>query len=350
MRNITPPELPPSAVQAILYQSLAVLLGYHNWLERLKLEGSNKLNLNSLIVDSLVEGLSGGVRVRRPCLEALSIAIYRVPEEIAKRSTLIVERIVSFATNPFNSLQILEYLVIVGYTPKLHIGIFRDVDYYRVFGLALMYIQDHVQPDAQTIMTPEGKESYALAQHVYRTSFTVFYIWLLSMKLSERAKFVPFIVKGLQDANGRRDETDPAVEICLDWLVQNTYGNVDPTPWSWFMYTSVAFPGFGSRSIPTDWMRRQEAAEGNIAETKAWKLGNAIMVVSVMKQPVDWASVVVHRPSGTMELYCRIEKLHRYTPADGFDSFFDSTRVNPDHNIGCEEPQVCVKHRVLIYR
>jgi Tuberin len=343
MRNITPSGLPPSAVRAILYQNLTVLLGYHNWLERLK------LNLNSLIVQCLVEGLAGGIHARKPCLEALSIAVYRVPEEIAKNSTLIVEEIARFATNPFNSLQILEYLLIVGYTPKVHVGIFRDVDYYRVFGLALMFIQDHVHSDVETITTLDGKESYALAQHVYRTSFTVFYVWLLSMKLPERARFAPFIVNGVQDANSKRKKIDPAIETCLDWLLQNTFGNVDPIPWSRFLYTSVAFPGYGSRAIPTDWKRRQEALQENIAESKAWKLGNAIMVVAILKQPVDWACVIVHRPSGTMKLFCRVEKLHRFTPSDGFDRFFDSIGINTEHDIGCEEPQVCIKcHQVYI--
>jgi hypothetical protein len=339
MRYMTPHELPESAVRAILYQSLSVLLGYHNWLE---VERENELNLNTLIVESLIHGLSGGPRARRPCLEALSIAVYRVPEEIAKRSALIVEKLTSVATNPFNSLQILEYLIIVGYTPELHVGIFQDVDYYRVFGLALMYIQDHVQPGAETIMTLDGKESYALAQHVYRSSFTVFYVWFLSMNLPERAKYVPFIINGLQDANSKGTKMDPAIEICLDWLLQNTYGNVDPVPWSWFMYTSVAFPGYGTRTIPTEWIRRQDAAQENVAEMKAWKLGNAIMVVSIMKQPIDWARVVIHRPAGMMELYCRAEKVRRFTPAGGFDNFFDPFDVG---NNGCEERQVCMMSR-----
>jgi hypothetical protein len=304
----------------------------------------NELDFNLLIVDSLIQGLSGGVRVRRPCLEALSIAVYRAPEAIAKRSAVIVEKFTSFATNPFNSLQILEYLIIVGYTPKLHVVTFQDVDYYRVFGLALMHVQHYIRPDAETITTLDGSKSYALAQHIYRTSFIVFYVWFLSMKLPQRAKFVPFIVKGLEDANGKEKKMDSAIEICLDWLLQNTYGNVDPVPWSWFMYTSIAFPGYGSRTIPSDWTQRQEAQMENVADVRAWKLGNAIMTVSVMKDPSGWVRVVVHRPAGKMELFCHVEKIRRFTSSQGFDDFFNSIGVDAAHVIDCEGSNVCMKH------
>ncbi|KIM20555.1 hypothetical protein M408DRAFT_307148 [Serendipita vermifera MAFF 305830] len=310
LRGIRPHDLPRSAVQAILYHCLTVLLSYHNWLEPIEGEVNGDIMLNYMIVESLVNGLSGGEMTRRPCLEALSIAIYRVPEEVSKFSSLIIEKLSTLATNPLSSLQIVEYLLIAGYTPRIHVGVFRDDDYQRVFGIPLMYIQQRSRADADTITTLEGKESYSLAQHVYRTSFTIFYVWIGSMKLADRARFAPFISNGLREANNGQ-EMNASSKICLDWLEQYTHSTVDSFPWSDFMYSSIAIPGY-RREIEnraTGWEERKKLEMENSTAFKAWKMGNTIILAHVIKEPVGWARLVFYRPSSRVDLYCHVEGL-----------------------------------------
>ncbi|KIM21859.1 hypothetical protein M408DRAFT_300360 [Serendipita vermifera MAFF 305830] len=289
--------------------------------------------LNYMIVENLVNGLSGGEMTRRPCLEALSIAIYRVPEEVSKFSSLIIEKLSSLATNPLSSLQIVEYLLIAGYTPRIHVGVFRDIDYRRVFGIPLMYIQQRSRADADTITTLDGKESYSLAQHVYRTSFTIFYVWIGSMKLADRARFAPFISNGLREANNGQ-EMNQSSKICLDWLEQYTYATVDPFPWSDFMYSSIALPGCRGEKRVRSWDKRKRLEMENSTAFKAWKMGNTIILAHVIKEPVGWARLVFYRPSSRVELYCHVEGLRYCDSVENSPETFEYHSSNVSESTG----------------
>ncbi|KAG8858115.1 Tuberous sclerosis 2-like protein [Serendipita sp. 405] len=312
-----PPSLPQVNVQALLYHTLTVLISYHRIFDTdIGESDQTARSIKADIVEVIFRGLARDEVTNKPCLEALSLAVYELPEQVAKFTAEIIEKLSRIMSNPNMAVHILEVLVVIGYTPKLYSGSFREEEYRRVFGVALQYIQHHYRPDAKTLRTTDGRESYALAQHVLNTAFFVIYLWFLSIKLEERHRYVPFITKQLLIANSRKDSIEPSSEVCFDWLARYAYSNADPKAAPSFLYRSVVAPSAGAFNVNRSWDELQKHEMENASVIKAWKLGNSIVTISTMKKPPGWIRIVSRRPSGLTELVCRVENWPHVGPGD----------------------------------
>jgi hypothetical protein len=317
MDFILPSEIVPVDIQALLYHTLTVLISYHKSFDPLVGEYDQQAkSIKSDIVEVIYRGLARDEATNKPCLDALSLAVYELPEQTAKFTGPIIEKLSRIMSNPNMAVHILELLVIIGYTPKLYSGSFREEEYRRVFGVALLYIEHHYRPDASTLRTSDGRDSYALAQHVLNTAFFVIYIWFLAIKLEDRARYVSFITKQLLIANNRKEVIEPTTEVCFDWLARYAYSNADPKSAPSFLYRSVIAPGSGEYNINRSWDEQHAIEMENTASIKAWKLGNSIVTVSTTKRPPGWVRIVSRRPSGLTELICRLENWPHVSPGD----------------------------------
>ena len=309
-------------VQALLYHTLMVCISYHKIfdttvpMEGMKSPGYGVSDLKSDILEVIVTGLAKDEVTNVPCLEALSLAVYELPAQLAKFTSTIVEKLSQIMSNPNMAVHILELLVVIGYSPKLWSNSFRQEDYQRVFGVALKYIEHHNRPDVPTLRTSDGRDSFSLAQHVLNTAYTVIYQWFSSIRISDRPAHVPFITEQLLLANRHRSRLDAAAEVCFDWLARYTYGNADPKPALSFLYRSIVAPSAGEFTADRSWVQQTCDEMKNTMILKAWKFGNAIITISTMKKPKGWIRMQARRPSGMTELVCRVENWPHVTLGD----------------------------------
>jgi tuberous sclerosis 2 len=327
MDVLLPSELVQVDIQALLYNTLTVLISYHRIFDPEIGDYNQKAkSIKSDIVEVIFRGLARDEATNKPCLEALSLAVYELPDQVSKFTAPIVEKLSRIMSNPNMAVHILELLVIIGYTPRLYSGAFREEEYRRVFGVALQYIEHHYRPDAAKLRTADGGESYSLAQHVLNTAFFVIYIWFLAIKLEDRARYVPFITKQLLIANGKKESIEHTTEVCFDWLARYAYSNADPKAASSFLYRSIVAPTAGSFNADQSWDEQHKFEMDNTAGIKAWKLGNSIVTISTMKKPPGWIRIVSRRPSGLTELICRLENWPHVSAGD-FDPDLTSIPV-----------------------
>ena len=309
-------------VQGILYHTLMVCISYHNLFdtsapaEGMKSPGYGISDLKSDILEVIVKGLARDEVTNIPCLEALSLAVYELPTQLAKFTSTIVEKLSQIMSNPNMAVHILELLVVIGYSPKLWSNSFRQEDYRRVFGVALKYIEHHNRPDTPTLRTSDGRDSFSLAQHVLNTAYTVIYQWFSSIRISDRPTHIPFITEQLLLANRHRPQLDAAAEVCFDWLARYTFGNADPKPALSFLYRSIVAPSAGEFTADRSWVQQSRDEMENTMVLKAWKFGNAIITISTMKKPKGWIRMQARRPSGMTELVCRVENWPHVTLGD----------------------------------
>ena len=312
-----PYDLTAVDIQALLYHNLTVLISYHRIFDP-DAGGYDQayIPVKSNIVEVVFRGLARDEVTNKPCLEALSLAVYELPDQVAKFTAPIVEKLSRIMSNPNMAVHILELLIIIGYTPRLYSGSFREEEYKRVFGVALLYIEHHYRPEAKTLRTSDGRDSFALAQHVLNTAFFVIYMWFMAIKLEDRARYVPFITKHLLIANSRKEQLEPTTEICFDWLARYAYSNADPKSAPSFVYRSIVAPSAGAFNVSKSWDEQHQNEMDNVSSIKAWKLGNSIVTISTMKHPPGWVRIVSRRPSGLTELVCRLENWPHVSPGD----------------------------------
>jgi hypothetical protein len=317
METLLPPELLQVDIQALLYHTLMVLISYHRLFDSQVGEYDQNAKSTKLsIVEVIITGLAKDEVTSRPCLEALSLAVYELTDQVAKFTDRIIEKLSRIMSNPNMAVHILELLMAIGYTPKLYSGSFREEDYQRVFAVAILYIEHHYRPDAKTLRTNDGRDSYALAQHVLNTAFFVIYVWFLAIKLEDRARYVTFIVNRLITANDKRETLEPTTEVCFDWLARYAYSNADPKAAPSFLYRSIVAPGSGAFNVNRSWEEQHKIEVENTTGIKAWKLGNSIVTISTMKKPPGWVRIVSRRPSGLTEMICRLENWPHVSPGD----------------------------------
>jgi tuberous sclerosis protein 2 len=359
-------------VQGLLYHTLMVCISYHKIfdtsgpIEGMKSPGYGVSDLKSDILEVIVTGLGRDEATNTPCVEALSLAVYELPAQLAKFTSTIVEKLSQIMSNPNMAVHILELLVVIAHSPKLWSNSFRQEDYQRVFGVALKYIEHHNRPDIPTLRTSDGRDSFSLAQHVLNTAYTVIYQWFSSIRTSDRPTYVPFITEQLLLANRHRSQLDAAAEVCFDWLARYTYGNADPKPALSFLYRSIVAPSAGEFTADRSWVQQTRDEMENTTILKAWKLGNAIFTISTMKKPKGWIRVQTRRPSGMTELVCRVENWPHVTvgdvdpdflslpatmlserPVDGYDGLSAEDQVGLNGLVPEVSNTMNVEHRVL---
>ena len=166
-------------------------------------------------------------------LQTLVIAIDVIPLSVSKFLPGIIVRLSQIITSPTLSVHILEFLGSIAMSPSGHAN-FTEQDFRRVFGIALQYIQHTKLSSASNGDAKEGgseatsdAEEFALRQYVLLLAYRVLIQWYLCLRVSERHKYVTWIVKGLSQAS-EDGKIDEQAESFIDVLASFCYTDLRP--------------------------------------------------------------------------------------------------------------------------
>ncbi|KAJ3321683.1 Tuberous sclerosis 2-like protein [Boothiomyces sp. JEL0866] len=219
-------------------------------------------SLQDSLVFTIFNGLNKPFPISKHCILGLSLAIYELPSSSTKYLGDIIMKI-SQVTSSNLALPNLEFLASLASHPDLIKNLTAE-NYKRVFGIALSYLRNANSP------------------HVSTFAYYVTQTWFLSLKLSERRKFVQKIITSMiaNTEAAERQELDESVELILDMMVQHTYIDCSPKPtiqsWS------------SSRKV----------------NVQTWSLVNTMITVSSDENNV--CEVIFRRPAGITVLNTRI--------------------------------------------
>ena len=166
-----------------LYQILLVLLQFKNVLSKQQLD---------LMAPALLFGLSRWPSISRSCMQGLHLCLYELPRNSIIRHLSAIVLKISQLTSSNLALPNLEFLATLASLPSLH-GNFTNEDYKRIFGIILTYLR-------------QRGGSNSTHQSVF--AYYVMQVWFLSLKLNERAKFVPMIISTLLANSEKQTEGD----------------------------------------------------------------------------------------------------------------------------------------------
>ncbi len=263
-------------VKAVAYQSLTLLISY-------KKEFS-KSDVGQML-DAFARGLSGHKVTAKPCIQALTLAAYELPDALVTHVPTILPSLLNVMTSPDLSVH-LEFLYAVGQVPALYTN-FTEAQYQSVFKIATSYIQIHNGVQAKD-EAPAEDEDFTLSQHVIGLSYFCIYLWFIALGLGRRPRYVSYLARNILAAFPD-NKFDEMAEVCFDWLSRYTYGNADPKP-AVDPIEPIVF--------------------GDAAATKAkhWLLGNGI--VSVQTQPQSgWTKITMRRASGTVSMLAKVQNV-----------------------------------------
>lgn len=225
-----PSELKRADIAVVLIHILTTLTGYHEHFAR---------NEQEAVVKAFQLGLHSWQRTAKPCIHALSVCCYELPMPTSKFLSGILTKLSQIITSSAVSVHILEFLSALARLPSLYAN-FTEPDFRNVFGIAFRYIQHTKETTAQQAQrvghlgrspnTPDSihLEQPTLPQYVLTLAYNVLTTWFLSLRLSERHKYVSWITRGLvlgDNINGK-NYIDEQSQACIDMLQQFTYSDV----------------------------------------------------------------------------------------------------------------------------
>lgn len=276
----------------LAYHTLTVLISY-----RLVLDPGKR----KALVDVFQMGLSGRGDTVIVCTHALTLCAYEMETTIVKELPSILEKLTQIVSNPSMAVHILTFLCNLNSLPNIYSN-FTDADFKLVFAVALQYLQHHNRLETSREMP------FSLSQHVRIMSYSVLYMWFLSLKLADRPQHVKFIVRQLLLANNdeERADVDVSTEVCFDLLARYTYANADPKPAPSLLGDILSNPAEGASNT-----------EG--IKEKTWVMGYSIVTVRLLAK-AGWLEVTSRRASGTTKFLVKSENV----------PLVDLGDVNPD--------------------
>lgn len=194
------------------------------------------------------------------CIHILTICAYETPLSTAKNLASILVRLSQLITSTNASVPILEFLSALAKLPDQYVN-FREEDYRRVFGVALQHIQ-HANALARDAISAGAADPVQQPMPVYvlTLAFDSLYAWFLALKLSQRPRYLNWIVDGLLAANPHSKALDERGQVCYDFLVR-------------FCYSNAEIRSMGSVF---------QEFEVDQSSTKSWVYGNAVLTMRTM--------------------------------------------------------------------
>ncbi|KAI9294459.1 hypothetical protein K502DRAFT_324807 [Neoconidiobolus thromboides FSU 785] len=286
-------------------------------------------------------GLRKWTQTCRLCIHSLTICCYELPLSMTKLLPSMLIKLSQIMSTATISAHILEFLVCLARRPNLYAN-FVDDDFKRVFGIALQYIQYNsnnksntnnnnkeikslpTSPSSRAPMPIQNNEE-AHMKYVLVLAYQVISIWFVNLRLSDRSKFIPFIVRGLYKANLQRGKSDEITDSCLDMLA------------------SYCFSNFSEFNDPLIDKLFRNCANLN---KKHYVLNDMLIVVEGSKE-LPWIRIIVRRASSYMVWLCEFKNewfnndelkgdvLNNLMQKFGFNEqkFFNQTILNAENEI-----------------
>ncbi|KAF7340229.1 Rap-GAP domain-containing protein [Mycena venus] len=242
-----PTGLKARDAHGLAYHTLSVLVGYQRCFDMAQ---------QHLLVEVFQNGLDGQPATIKCCLHALSLAAFELTSSMTKCLSRILQKLSQIMSNPDMAVHILGLLSIIGSLRPLYAN-FTEADFKMVFGVALQYLQHHnMNSDVPT-------ESWALSEHVRILSYYIVYVWFLALKLPDRRKHIPYIVRQLLLANEGKKEVDAPTLVCFDWLERYTFASADPRP-ATSLLTDIVMNPTGPNAVSGDAIEGEDLVSGEL--------------------------------------------------------------------------------------
>lgn len=203
--------------------------------------------------DELVRAFFMGVGsfegTSRGCIHSLSICCFEIPASVAKNLSAILHRIQTNATQAHLSMHFLEFFAGLARLPEVHTNLHGD-EIRLIFGICIGYIKSmrdrRVQNPPSTGVKTESTtknsgvvlaplrakvvSAIELPQYVSALAYHTMIFWFLSLKLSERAKHVPWIIKSLifVDDEGN-EQIEEQSEVFIDMMQRTAFSDLGET-------------------------------------------------------------------------------------------------------------------------
>ncbi|GME27801.1 Rap/ran-GAP [Neofusicoccum parvum] len=225
VRNGTVPEPPAYSslkkadVAVCYFHILTMLVSYHHHFEKSEQDD---------MVKTFYLGIGSWDRTSKWCIHALTVCCHEIPDSTTKHLQNVVQKMSQIITQPNIAIHILEFLTHLVRLPNLYVN-FRDDEFKMVFGVCFRYLQDSKMVD-QHVGKPSSKPVDDLPQYVHALAYHVISFWFMAIKLEDREKFVPWIIKKLVhiDRFGRETLEEQAL-ITIDMLHSRAYTDRDET-------------------------------------------------------------------------------------------------------------------------
>lgn len=257
VRNGTMPEPPAYSslkkadVAVCYFHILTMLVSYHHHFEKSEQDD---------MVKTFYLGIGSWDRTSKWCIHALTVCCHEIPDSTTKHLQNVVQKMSQIITQPNIAIHILEFLTHLVRLPNLYVN-FRDDEFKMVFGVCfryLQYVRDQQEKAAspaparlsgaglrhsgpsrdlrdskmvdQHVGKPSSKPVDDLPQYVHALAYHVISFWFMAIKLEDREKFVPWIIKKLVhiDRFGRETLEEQAL-ITIDMLHSRAYTDRDET-------------------------------------------------------------------------------------------------------------------------
>ena len=283
-RFTSPSFIKRADINAAAYQSLSILISYRGMFSRAECDR---------LVQAFMAGLQGKGELAKPCLQALTLAVYELEQSVGRNLFDIVRAMTSILTTTGLAVHILEFLIALGQNRTLFRN-FTDEQYRLVFRVAIGYITEHNARSDQAVdlRDPATREGFILSQHVIGLAYYSIYIWFLALRLPQRPNLVTEITREILKGRSQRVVIDEMAEVCFDWLARYTYGNADPKPANSFLSEIVTAEDKDSSSL----------------KSQSWLLGGGIITVTNHARS-GWATITTTRPTGTTAVVCKLENV-----------------------------------------
>ena len=264
-----PSHVRRSDVLAIGYQWLATLVAYRHLF--------TKVQQNEMVL-CFMQGLGKTPSIAKASIHALSMACYEFESSVSKMLPDILNTLVQILSTTGMPVHILELVASIGHVESLYAN-FTENDYRKVFAVAIQYLATHysaIIDDPSSTAVPDDQNlalEHAFKQYVFTLSYYVIALWYNIVPVSERPKYVGFIVPRLLQAIKSLPEEDVAAAVCLDMIGRLAY----------------------SQNSPFTFQRTESHSDGAISNS--WIIGYTVLTLEGQTGS-DSARLTIRRPSG----------------------------------------------------
>jgi Rap/ran-GAP/Tuberin/Domain of unknown function (DUF3384) len=202
------------------------------------------------LVKAFVIGIGSFEGTSRGCIHSLSICCFEIPTSVTKNLSAIVHRIQTNATQSHLSMHFLEFLAGLARLPEVHTNLHGD-EVRLIFGICVGYIKSmrdrQSQNSGHAVARTESAaarlsgatmppfrakiiSAIELPQYVSALAYHTMIFWFLSLKLPERAKHVPWIIKSLTFVdNDGNEQIEEQGEVLIDMMQRTAFSDLGET-------------------------------------------------------------------------------------------------------------------------
>jgi Rap/ran-GAP/Domain of unknown function (DUF3384)/Tuberin len=200
------------------------------------------------LVKAFVMGVGSFEGTSRGCIHSLSICCYEIPASVTKNLSGIIHKIQTNATQSHLSMHFLEFFAGLARLPDVHTNL-RGNEVRLIFGICVGYIKSMrdrraqnpgssgARPDSTRlsgISVPPFRAKILAAldlpQYVSALAYHTMIFWFLSLRLSERAKHVPWIIKSLIFVdNEGNEQMEEQSEVFIDMMQRTAFSDLGET-------------------------------------------------------------------------------------------------------------------------